>query len=115
MRYPVANPDFSAFVQRAKDLNPEAIFIFVPGGAQSAAIGKALADRGIDPRKTKIMAQGELTDEPALKSMGDTALGHHHARRTTTTTSTPRRNKEFVAAFNARAQAQSGFLLGRRL
>ena len=57
VRYPVGNPDFSAFVQRAKDMNPEAIFIFVPGGAQSPAIGKALADRGIDPQKTKVMAQ----------------------------------------------------------
>src|SRR6266436_4543584 len=43
VRFPVANPDFSAFVRRAKDLNPEAIFIFVPGGAQSAALGRALA------------------------------------------------------------------------
>ena len=42
VRMPVANPDFSAFVQRAKDLNPESIFVFVPGGAQPAAIGKAL-------------------------------------------------------------------------
>ena len=72
---PVVNPDFSAFVQRAKDMNPEAIFIFVPGGSQSPAIAKALADRGIDPRKIKIMAQAELTDEQALKNMGDTALG----------------------------------------
>ena len=39
VRMPVANPDFSAFVQRAKDLNPESIFIFVPGGAQPAALG----------------------------------------------------------------------------
>ena len=31
VRFPVANPDFSAFVQRAKDLNPEAIFICVAG------------------------------------------------------------------------------------
>src|SRR5262249_54987528 len=55
VRFPVANPDFSAFVQRAKDLNPEAIFVFVPGGVQPAAIGKALAERGIDPRKTRIL------------------------------------------------------------
>ena len=75
VRYPVVNPDFSAFVQRAKDMNPEAIFVFVPGGSQSPAIAKALADRGIDPRKTKVMAQAELTDEQALKNMGDTALG----------------------------------------
>jgi branched-chain amino acid transport system substrate-binding protein len=38
VRMPVANPDFSAFVQRAKDLNPESIFVFVPGGAQPAAL-----------------------------------------------------------------------------
>src|SRR6476661_7606207 len=43
----VANPDFSAYVQRAKDLNPESIYVFVPGGAQPPAFGKALAERGI--------------------------------------------------------------------
>ena len=72
----VANPDFSAYVQRAKDLNPEAIFVFIPGGAQPPALAKALAERGIDPKKTKIMGQGEITmDDNALKSMGDSALG----------------------------------------
>ena len=75
VRFPVANPDFSAFVQRAKDLNPEAIFIFVPGGAQPAAIGKALAERGVDPTKTKVLGMGELTEDEARKSMGDAALG----------------------------------------
>src|SRR5215204_6840753 len=29
VRFPVANPDFSAFIQRAKDLNPESVMIFV--------------------------------------------------------------------------------------
>src|SRR5215470_11478958 len=48
VRFPVANPDFSAFVQRAKDMNPECIYIFIPGGAQPAALGKAYAERGID-------------------------------------------------------------------
>src|SRR5262245_25538252 len=55
VRMPVANPDFSAFVQRAKDLNPESIFIFVPGGAQPAALGKAFAERGVDAAKIKII------------------------------------------------------------
>src|SRR3989449_9814639 len=55
VRFPLANPDFSAFVQRAKDVNPESIFIFVPGGVQPAAIGKAVAERGIDARKTKVL------------------------------------------------------------
>ena len=75
VRFPVANPDFSAFVQRAKDLNPESIFIWVPGGTQPAVIAKALAERGIDPKKTKILGQGELTEDEARKSMGDAGLG----------------------------------------
>jgi branched-chain amino acid transport system substrate-binding protein len=99
VRFPVANPDFSAFVQRAKDLNPEAIYIWVPGGAQPAAIGKALAERGIDPRRTKILGQGELTEEEARKSMGDASLGiitvYHYDYNHDSAL-----NREFVKAFN---------------
>jgi branched-chain amino acid transport system substrate-binding protein len=75
VKMPVANPDFSAFVQRAKDLDPQSIYIWVPGGAQPAALGKTLAERGIDPKKVKVLAQGELTEDQALKSMGEAALG----------------------------------------
>jgi branched-chain amino acid transport system substrate-binding protein len=75
VRFPVDNPDFSAFVQRAKDLSPDAIYIWVPGGAQPAAVGKALAERGIDTSKTKILGQDALASESALKSMGDGGLG----------------------------------------
>jgi branched-chain amino acid transport system substrate-binding protein len=75
VRFPVANPDFSAFVQRAKDIAPESIFIFIPGGAQPAALGKAFAERGIDLKKTRVLGSGETTAEAALKSMGDNALG----------------------------------------
>ena len=75
VRYPVANPDFSAFVQRAKDANAQGIFVFVPGGVQRAALAKGRAERGIDPKKTINLGQGELTDAGALKSMGDSGLG----------------------------------------
>jgi branched-chain amino acid transport system substrate-binding protein len=100
VRFPVANPDFSAFVQRAKDLNPEAIYVWVPGGTQPAAIGKTLAERGIDPSKTKILGQGELTEEESLKSMGDAGLGiitviHYGFEHESAL------NKKFVAEYNA--------------
>jgi branched-chain amino acid transport system substrate-binding protein len=75
VRFPVANPDFSAFVQRAKDANADGIYIWVPGGAQPAAVQKALAERGIDPKRTKILGQGELAEENALKSVGDSSIG----------------------------------------
>ncbi len=99
VRMPVANADFSAFVQRAKDANPEAIFIFVPGGTQPAAIGKALASRGITPQNTKILGQGEITFEDALKSMGDDAIGTVTAFHYDYNHASPL-NKEFVAAYN---------------
>ena len=114
VRFPVANPDFSAFVQRAKDLNPEAIMIFIPGGAQPAALGKAFAERGIDPNKIKILGSGETTSEQALKSMGDSSLGiitawHYEY---TDKVAEERRLREAV---QRDAQAQSGLLLDRRL
>ena len=74
VRFPIANPDFSAFVQRAKDLAPQSIYIFIPGGAQPAALGKAFAERGIDKKKTMVLGSGEATAEAALKAMGDNAL-----------------------------------------
>jgi branched-chain amino acid transport system substrate-binding protein len=99
VRFPVANPDFSAFVQRAKDMNPECIYVFIPGGAQPAALGKAFAERGVDPAKIKILASGEATAEQALKSMGDAGLGIISGWHYDYKSSTPE-NVAFVKAFN---------------
>ena len=100
VRMAVANPDFSSYVQRAKDLNPEGIFVMIPGGAMPGAFGKALAERGIDLKKTKVMGQMEITDEHALASMGDAALGiitvaHYDY------THESKMNDAFVKAYNA--------------
>ena len=100
VRMAVANPDFSSYVQRAKDLNPEGIFVMIPGGAMPGAFGKALAERGIDLKKTKVMGQMEITDEHALASMGDAALGiitvaHYDY------THDSKMNDAFVKAYNA--------------
>src|SRR6478672_8882685 len=99
VRFPIANPDFSAFIQRAKDLNPESIMVFVPGGAQPAALGKAFAERGVDPNKTKILGSGETTSEQALKSMGDSSLGMITAWHYEYTDKAPK-NVAFVKLFN---------------
>jgi branched-chain amino acid transport system substrate-binding protein len=97
---PVANPDFSAYVQRVKDANPEAVYIFIPGGAQPAALGKALAERGLTPPNTKLFGQGELTLPEALQSIGDTANGIITSFHYTLERDDPM-NKEFVAAYQA--------------
>jgi len=99
VRFPVANPDFSAFIQAAKDKSPDGIYIWIPGGAQPLAVGKALAERGIDPKKTMILGQDALGFESALQGMGDPAIGiitvanydyNHDSAK----------NKEFVKAYN---------------
>ena len=100
VRMAVANPDFSSYVQRAKDLNPEGIFVMIPGGAMPGAFGKALAERGIDLKKTKVMGQMEIADEHALASMGEAALGiitvaHYDY------THDSKMNDAFVKAYNA--------------
>jgi branched-chain amino acid transport system substrate-binding protein len=100
VRFPVANPDFSAFIQRAKDINPEAIMVFVPGGAQPAALGKAFAERGIDTSKTKILGSGETTSEQALKSMGDSSLGIITAWHYEYSDKSRPKNVAFVKLFN---------------
>ena len=108
VRMPVANPDFSAFVQRAKDLNPESIFIFVPGGAQPAALGKAFAERGMDPKKIKIMSTGEPVDETAVKALGDLALGRLSAWHYDYNHKS-KMNEAFVKAFNAEFKRNPDF------
>ena len=75
VRMAVKNPDFSAYVQRAKDLNPQSIFVFIPGGAQPAAFGKALAERDMSAQAIKVLGTQELADDPAVKSMGNDAVG----------------------------------------
>jgi branched-chain amino acid transport system substrate-binding protein len=100
VRFPVANPDFAAFVQRAKDSNPDGIYAWIPGGTQPAALGKALSERGIDPKKVRVMGQDVLAADEALKSMGDGALGivtvaHYDYNHDS------KLNRAFVKAFNS--------------
>src|SRR5713101_10130082 len=100
VRMSVTTVDFSPFVQRAKDQDPEAIFVFIPGGSQPPALAKALVERGIDLKKTRLMGQGEITEESALAGMGDRAIGiitafhydYNHQSQT---------NANFVKAYNA--------------
>ena len=95
---PVANPDFSAYVQRAKDLNPESIFVFVPAGAQPAAFVKAFAERGVDPKKHQDDRHRRTDRRLRDQEMGDAALDiitawHYDHNHDSTM------NKDFVEAF----------------
>ena len=75
IRTPLQNPDFAPYIQRVKDAKPDAVFIFVPAGAQSIAVMKAYTERGLAQAGIKAIATGDVTDDHVLNAMGDPALG----------------------------------------
>ena len=75
VRTPLANPEFAPFLQRAKDSNPQAIFVFLPPGSQTIAFIKGYEERGLKQAGIKIIATGDLTDDGVLEAMGDPTVG----------------------------------------
>lgn len=83
LRVPLANPDFSAYVQRIKDEAPQAVFFFFPSGPMPRAFLKAAKDRGLEEAGIRLIATGEATDDSYLEATGDVAMGlitsHHYS------------------------------------
>jgi len=74
IKVPLANPDFAPFLQRARDLGPDTLFVFVPAG-QAGTFAKQFAERGLDKAGIKLIGTGDLIDDNDLPSMGDAMLG----------------------------------------
>jgi branched-chain amino acid transport system substrate-binding protein len=75
-RVPLANPDYSPFVQRVKDEKPDAIFFFAPGAEDGIGILKEFSDKGLDKAGIKFLGVGDMTSEsPTLEALGERALG----------------------------------------
>ena len=75
VRMAVQNPDFTAYVQRAKDLNPQGIFVMIPGGAQPGAFGKAALAKEQGRKIVFVNWAGAGNPLGALKAMGPERLG----------------------------------------
>ncbi len=97
LRVPVRNPDFAPFLQKVRDLKPDAMYVFVPSGA-GAAVVKQYIERGMDKAGIKLIGTGDVTDDDILNGMGDSTLGmvtsHHYSAAHKSTL-----NQKFVAAF----------------
>ncbi|MAL02544.1 ABC transporter substrate-binding protein [Neopusillimonas maritima] len=103
IRSPMANPDFSAFLQRVRDLKPDALFVFVPSG-QGTAVLKQFKERNLAAEGINLIGTGDMVEDDLMPSMGDEVLGiitsHHYSAAHDSET-----NKEFVKAF---AEANDG-------
>ena len=97
LRVPLRNPDFAPFLQKVRDLKPDALFVFLPSGA-GAAVMKQFLERGMDKAGIKLIGTGDVTDDDQLADMGDGALNvvtsHHYSAAHPSVM-----NKKFVEAF----------------
>ena len=74
LKVPLANPDFSPFLQRARDLQPDTLFVFVPAG-QAGTLARQFSERGLDKSGIKLIGTGDIADDDDLPGTGDTFLG----------------------------------------
>jgi branched-chain amino acid transport system substrate-binding protein len=74
IKVPLSNPDFAPFLERARNLNPDTLFVFVPAG-QAGTFAKQFAERGFDKAGIKLIGPGDITDDNDLPGMSDAMLG----------------------------------------
>ena len=97
LKAPLESPDFAPFLQKAKDLKPDAVFLFVPA-PQAGALMKQVVDRGFAAAGIKIIGTGDVTDDDQLNGMGDGVLGMITSYAYSSAHDSPE-NKAFVAEF----------------
>ena len=108
IRSPLKSPDFAPFLQKVRDANPDAVFVFLPSG-QGAAFMKQFAERGLDKSGIKLIGTGDITDDDQLNDMGDVALGVVTAQHYSASHNSPA-NKKFVTAFEAANKFRPNFM-----
>jgi branched-chain amino acid transport system substrate-binding protein len=99
-------PDFTPFLQRAKDEHPDVLFVFVPAGDHATAVVKAYGALGMAAAGIKLIGPGDIVQDTKLQAMGDAAVGlitmHHY----NADLDNPE-NKRFVAAWKKEYGADS--------
>lgn len=83
LRVPLDAMDFSSYLRRIAEAQPEAVFFFFPSGQMPTAFLKAWNERGMDELGIRLFATGEATDDTYLPQIGADAAGlitsHHYS------------------------------------
>ena len=74
LKVPLANPDFAPFLQRARDANPDTLFVFVPT-SQAGILAKQFVERGLDKSGIKLIGPGDIADDEDLPGMSEAMVG----------------------------------------
>src|SRR5271154_3579081 len=108
LKVPLANPDFSPFLQRAHDLAPDTLFVFVPAG-QAGTFARQFAERGLDKSGIKLVGPGDIVDDDDLPSTGDSLLGVVTAGLYSAAHPS-QLNKDYVAAYQKATGHRANFI-----
>ncbi len=74
LRSPFESPAFAPFLQRAADLHPDGLFLFVPQG-QNAVLMREFAERGLARSGIGLITTGDVLDESLIDQIGPAVLG----------------------------------------
>ncbi len=75
VRVPLKNPDFAPYLQKVKDIKPDAVFLFMPAGELGIAFMKGYQERGLAQAGIRLIGTGDITEEDVLDAMGEPAIG----------------------------------------
>ncbi|HEY5608954.1 MAG TPA: ABC transporter substrate-binding protein [Alphaproteobacteria bacterium] len=97
--FPFPNlPDFTPFMQKIKDLKPDAVYVFVPAAKWATGVMKTYNDLQMRQAGIKLIGPGDITTDTELPNMGDIPLGvitvHHYSA-----VADRPENKAFVKAY----------------
>jgi branched-chain amino acid transport system substrate-binding protein len=74
LRIPLASPDFAPFLQRARDVAPDSVFVSIPA-FQAVALARQFSERGLDKSGIKLIGPGDIVDDDDLAGTGDALDG----------------------------------------
>ena len=97
LRVPVTNPDFAPFLQRARDLAPDTLFVSAPA-FQAVTLARQFSERGLDKSGIKLTGTGDIVDDDDLSGTGDTLVGVETAGFYSAAHPS-QMNKDYVAAY----------------
>lgn len=69
VRLPLGTNDFTPYLQRIKDEKPEALFVFVPGGKDSANLMKSYSEVGLAQVGVKLFGAGDMVSDDEIFTM----------------------------------------------
>jgi branched-chain amino acid transport system substrate-binding protein len=108
LRVPLANPDFAPFLQRARDLGPDTLFVGFAGNV-AGVFTRQFLERGMDKAGIRIVSLGDLADDDDLPGMTDAMLGivsaHHYSALHDSAL-----NKAYVRDFTAAYRRRPNFI-----